>query len=86
MKKIDLHTEYLTGRPVILAFASDKVSSDEKDAIAEKLKAVTTDDDVEMGKPEMPRIYEDSVFADFIDNSSWLFFKVNLVIKDHHQI
>ena len=76
LRKVDLHTDYLAGRNVVLALASDKLSNGEKDAMADKLKAVPTDFHVEMGKPERPRIYEDSVFADFVNEESWLFFRV----------
>ena len=78
LRKVDLHTEYLSGRSVVLALASDKLSDEEKDAMAAKLRMISTDSHVEMGKPEMPRIYEDSVMSDFVDESSWLFFRVNL--------
>ena len=77
LKKVDLHTEYLAGRNVILALASDNVSSAEKDAMATKLKATPNDFPVEMGKPDRPPIYEDSVLADFVNEESWLFFQVS---------
>ena len=77
LKKVDLHTEYLAGRNVILALASDKVSFAEKDAMATKLKDTPKDFPVEMGKPDRPRIYEDSVLADFVNEESWLFFQVS---------
>ena len=76
--KIDLHTEYLSGRSVVLCLASNKLSFEEKDAVAAKLRSMLSDQSVEMGKPAMPRIYEDSVISDFVDEESLLFFRVNL--------
>ena len=82
LKKVALHTEYLAGRNVVLALASDKVSFQEKDAMVAKLKAQPTDFHVKMGKPEMSRIREDSALADFINEESWMFFQVNLKHRD----
>ena len=76
VKKVDLHTDYLTGRSVVLALASNKVDDDTKDAMAAKLKSFDPDYHVEMGKPEMPRVYDDSKLEDFVSEESWLFFKV----------
>ena len=78
LRKVDLHTEYLTGRSVILSLASDKLANEEKDEMATKLMSIPSDFHVEMGKPMMPRIYEDSVISDFVNDESWLFFWVIL--------
>ena len=43
LKKVDLHAEYMAGRNVVLALASDKVSSAEKHAMATKLKDTPKD-------------------------------------------
>ena len=82
LRKVDLHTEYLTGRSIIFAFASDKVQDKTKAAMAEALKSFDRNAPVEMGKPSMPRIYDDSVLQDFINEESWLFFKVRVVLID----
>ena len=81
LRKADLHMEYLTGRSVVLALASQKLSDETKDAMATALKAIPMDFHVEMGKPEIPRVYEDSKLEDFINEESWLFFKVNYANK-----
>ena len=60
LRKADLHMEYLTGRSVVLALASKKLPDETKDAMATALKAIPIDLHVEMGKPEIPRVYEDS--------------------------
>ena len=77
-KKVDLHTDFLTGRNVVLALASDKVDAPTKMAVIEKMKTFDAEDDIEMGKPIIPRIYDDSQLADFVDEGSWCIFKVNM--------
>ena len=76
LRKADLHMEYLTGRSVVLALASKKVSVETKEAMSSALKAFPDDAHVEMGKPEIPRVYEDSKLEDFVNAESWHFFKV----------
>ena len=75
-KKVDLLTDYLTGRSVILALASEKVSEEMKEAMAAALKTHDPQAHVEMGKPTMPGIDEDSRLEDFVTEESWLFFQV----------
>ena len=77
LRKVDLHMEYLTGRSVIVALASEKLSLETKDAMATALKAVPVDTHIEMGKPDIPRVYEDSKLEEFVTEESWLFFKVS---------
>ena len=79
LRKADLHMEYLTGRSVILALASTKLSVETKDAMATALKAIPVDSHVAMGKPEIPRVYEDSKLEEFVTEESWHFFKVLLM-------
>ena len=81
IKKVDLHTEYLTGRSVILALASDKTSDSTKGAMARKLQTFDSNTHIEMGKPSMPRIYEDSSLVDFVDEESWCIFQVNMLLN-----
>ena len=76
LRKADLHMEYLTGRSVILALASKKLSFETKDAMASALRAIPVDSHVEMGKPTIPRVYEDSKLEEFVNEESWLFFWV----------
>ena len=47
LKKVDLHTEYLGGRTAILTLASDKVTDEMKDAMAEKLKSFNPNTHIE---------------------------------------
>ena len=75
-KKVGLHTYYLTGCSVILALASEKVSEETKEAMAAALKTHDPQAHVEMGKPTMPEIDEDSRLEDFVTEESWLFFQV----------
>ena len=79
LRKADLHMEYLTGRSVVLALASKKLSLETKDAMSTALKAIPVDTHVEMGKPDIPRVYEDSKLEEFVTEESWLFFKVLLI-------
>lgn len=79
LRKADLHMEYLTGRSVILALASEKLSVETKDAMASALRAIPFDSHVKMGKPEIPRVYEDSKLEEFVNEESWLFFRVKFV-------
>ena len=76
LKKVDLHTDYLTGRSVIFALASKKVDDATKEQMVEALKAVDRGIPVEKGNPELPRIYEDSKLSDFVNAESWMVFKV----------
>ena len=76
LRKADLHMEYLTGRSVVVALASDKLCNETKDAMSTALRAIPRDSPVAMGKPEIPRVYEDSRLEEFINGDSWLFFKV----------
>ena len=46
------------------------------------LRAFPTDFRVEMGKPEMLRIYKNSVLADFTNEESQMFLQANLLIKE----
>ena len=79
MRKADLHMEYLTGRSVVLALASKKVSVETKEAMSTALKAISKDSHVAMGKPEIPRVYEDSKLEEFITEESWHFFQVQFL-------
>ena len=76
MKKIDLHTEYLTGRSVILVLDSDKAALETKAAMVSALKEKNREVEIELGKPSTPRIYDNSKLEDFMDEESWLPFKV----------
>ena len=82
LTKAALHTEYLTGRSVILSLASEKVSIETKDAMATKLKRFPANWQVDMGKPKMPTVFEFSKLEDFINEESWHFFQVNFVTTD----
>ena len=55
-----MHTDYLTGHSAILALASDKVSEETKEAMVAALKTHDPQTQVEMGKPTMPELDEDS--------------------------
>ena len=76
LRKADLHMEYLTGRSVVVALVSKELPIETKDAMSEALKAIPVDSHVAMGKPEIPRVYEDSKLEEFITEESWHFFKV----------
>ena len=84
LRKADLHMEYLTGRSVVLALASKKLSNERKDAMAAALNAIPKDSPVPMGKPAIPRVYPDSKLEEFVNEESWLFFKVNHVVRNDY--
>ena len=75
MKKVDLHTDYLSGRSVVLAFASKRVSNNTKVAMAKQLFN-TNDHEIPCGKPTVPLVYKESKLQDFVNAESWLFFKL----------
>lgn len=75
-RKVDLHTEYLTGRSVVLALASEKVGDTTKKAMVAALLTFDSNTRVELGRPPMPRVYDDSKLEDFISEESWLFFQL----------
>ena len=79
LRKIDLHTEYLSGRSVILALASEKVNDETKSAMAQALLASDRTVTIEKGKPFMPRVYDESKIEDFVNHESWLIFKVKML-------
>ena len=76
LKKVDLHTDYLSGRAVVMALASDMVDNETKMAMADALKAFDRRVIIERGNPSNPRIYGDSALPDFVNEESWLFFQV----------
>ena len=74
-RKLDLHLDYLTGKNVVFAFASDMVEDSEKAKMAETL-VETTKVNISLGKPRTLSVYNDSALHHFIDEESWLFFNV----------
>ena len=76
LKKLDLHTDYLNGRSVVMAFASTKVDAKTKEAMANALMAIEPIS-LETGKPDIPRVYLDSSLECYIDEESWQFFKLS---------
>ena len=75
IRKLDLHTDYLNGRNVIFALASDRVSNETKQAMADALNAIPPSE-VDVGKPSLPRVYSNSTLESFVNEESFLFFKV----------
>jgi hypothetical protein len=78
LKKVNLHTMYLSGCHVILAFWSDKVS----DEVKMRMAAVLLDCPripTPIGKPDRPQMDEDKELHDFVDSQSWLFFEVTYI-------
>ena len=66
VRKLDAHTDYLSGRSVVLSLASDLVSDETKQKISEaiiKTEAV----DLDCGEPKAPRVYSDSSLEDFVN-------------------
>ena len=64
----------LSGRNVILSFASKDVINDEKERMAKKLLS-TPRVKIKGGKPESSKVYEDSDLTDFVDEESCFFSK-----------
>ena len=75
IRKMDLYTDYLNGRSVVLALVSDFVNSESKEAMARKLTTIEAVS-LRIGKPPAPRIYEESSLVDFINEESWLILKL----------
>lgn len=75
IRKLDLHLDYLTGRNVVLSFASKEVENEEKAEMAKKLMSFEKSE-IDLGKPELPRVYHDSNLHDFITEESWHFFSI----------
>ena len=77
-RKLELHTDYLNGRSTTLALASKLVDGETKEAIARALirtEPVT----IECGNPEAPLVYADSTLEGFINEESWLIFKLGSI-------
>ena len=68
-RKLNLHTDYLNGRNVILALASSDVSISTKDKMAHALNSTSDLSDLECGKPVAPCIYQDSNLEDFVNEA-----------------
>jgi hypothetical protein len=75
IKKLDGHTDYVSGRNVILALASNAVDDATKRKMADTLLQQPKVE-IPKGKPHAPHVYEDSELIDFINSESWLFFQV----------
>ena len=77
IRKLDLHTWYVSPSHVPLALFSKMVLVKTKEAIVKALHE-NPPSPVLMGKPERPRIYEDSTLESFVTSEAWLFFKVSV--------
>ena len=75
LKKLDLHTWYLSPRSIPLALFSSRVSDKSKTAIIIAMKE-NPPIPVDIGKPKKPKIYDDSALSSFVNSESWLFFKL----------
>ena len=73
MCKLDLHTWYLSPRHIPLALFSKRVDNKTKCAIVKAMQK-NLPSQVQIGKPERPRVYEDSTLESFVSSESWLFF------------
>ena len=77
LRKLDQHTWFVSPRHVPFALFSNMVEVKTKEAIVKALHE-NPPSPVPMGKPERPRIYEDSTLESFVTSESWLFFKVSV--------
>ena len=75
LKKLDLHTWYSSPRSIPLAHFSSRVSDESKTAITIAMKK-NPPIPVDIGKPENPKIYDDSTLSSLVNSESWLFFKL----------
>ena len=62
-------------RHIIFSFWSKMVEEETKEEMAKSLLSFSKVD-VACRKPDVPRIYEDSTLADFVNAESWLLFQV----------
>ena len=76
--KVDLHTWHLQPSTYHLALISNLVGDKTKNAIATALMKYPKTD-FGIGKPELPKVYEDSTLQGFINNESWLFCDLPLI-------
>ena len=85
VKKIDMHLDYVNARNVTLALASSLLDSDSKAKLAASILEHDPWDEngnfpqFPLGKPKIPRIYDDSELPDFVSEESWIFFDVRLM-------
>ena len=75
IKKLDRHTWYIMAHHIVFSFWSKMVEEETKEEMAKSLLSFSKVD-VACGKPDVPRIYEDSTLADFVNAESWLLFQV----------
>ena len=75
IKKLDMHTWYLSPRCILLSLFSNLVEEDMKSDIARALLQ-NPYCPVQMGKPDRSRGYEDSTLSSFVTGESWLIFKL----------
>ena len=78
IRKLDLHTWYISPRHVTLALFSRRVDDETKGKIVAALKQ-SPRCEIPMGKPSRPQI-NDSSLEDFVSSESWTLFEVNFVI------
>ena len=69
LKKLDLHTWYLSPRSILLALFSSQVSDESKTAITIAMKE-NPPILLDIGKPEKPKIYHDSTLSSFVNSES----------------
>ena len=74
MRKVDNHCDYLSGRNVVLSLASDLVDAETKTNIAKALTGFQKPKTFSPGKPELPKVYDDSKLEEFVTEDSWLIF------------
>ena len=85
VRKLDLHLDYVNARNVTMALASSLLDSDSKAKLAATILEHDPRDETgnypqfPLGKPAMPRIYDDSTLPDFVSEESWIFFDVRLL-------
>ena len=78
--KDDLHTWYLPPRYILLALFSNLVGDETQKATATTVfKFPKTD--FRIGKPELPKVYQNCLRQRFVCSESWLFFDQPIIIE-----
>ena len=79
LRKLALHTWYLSGRHVVFSLFSRLVDNETKAKIVAAMREPENQAcEIPPGKPTLPRISSGDTLDLFVDNESWMFFQVNI--------
>lgn len=76
LKTLQRHTWYLSQEMVVFSLFSSKLPSEDKMKMVENLMSFSTENELLLGKPQLPRITEKTTLPDLVGENSWFLFQV----------